>query len=137
MPSVTVLFNPAAGGVRMQGPEGEIATLFAAAGCQADVKVLRQGHDPADAARAASAAGSIVVAAGGDGTVSRVAAGVFEADGTLGVLPLGTLNHFAKDLHIPLALGEAVQIVAARRVGPRDVGQGDQRPVAHNFPIRI
>src|SRR5258706_10501454 len=122
MPSVTVLFNPAAGGVRMQGPEGEIATLFAAAGCQADVQVLRQGHDPADAARAASAAGSIVVAAGGDGTVSRVASGVVEADGTLGDLPLGTLNHFPNDLHIPLALGEAVHIVAPGRNRPADPG---------------
>jgi diacylglycerol kinase family enzyme len=121
----------------MQGPEGEIATLFAAAGCQADVQVLRQGHDPADAARAASAAGSIVVAAGGDGTVSRVAAGVVEADGTLGVLPLGTLNHFAKDLQIPLALGEAVQTVAAGRVARVDVGQVNHRLFVNNSSIGL
>jgi diacylglycerol kinase family enzyme len=137
MPPVTVLLNPAAGGIRMQGSDGEIVTLFAAAGCQAEVHVLQQGHDPADAARAASAAGSIVVAAGGDGTVSRVAAGVVEADGTLGVLPLGTLNHFAKDLHIPRALGEAVRTVAAGRVGRVDVGEVNHRLFVNNSSIGL
>src|SRR5687768_14850802 len=46
----------------------------------------------------------IIVAAGGDGTVSAVACGILEAvkKPALGVLPLGTLNHFAKDLGIPL-----------------------------------
>jgi diacylglycerol kinase family enzyme len=136
MPSVTVLLNPAAGGQESERAR-EIAKLFAAAGCQAEVQVLQAGHDPADAARAASAAGSIVVAAGGDGTVSRVAAGVVEADGTLGVLPLGTLNHFAKDLHIPLKLDEAVQAVAAGRVGRVDVGQVNHRCFVNNSSIGL
>jgi diacylglycerol kinase family enzyme len=148
---VTVLLNPAAGGIRLrgpvlserpdkarvEGPDGEIAKLFAAAGCQAEVHVLQQGRDPADAARAASAAGSIVVAAGGDGTVSRVAAGVVEADGTLGVLPLGTLNHFAKDLQIPLELDAAVRTVAAGRVGRVDVGQVNHRLFVNNSSIGL
>jgi diacylglycerol kinase family enzyme len=137
MPSVTVLLNPAAGGVHLRGPDGEIAKLFAAAGCRAEVHVLQRGHDPADAARAASAAGSIVVAAGGDGTVSRVAAGVVEADGTLGVLPLGTLNHFAKDLHIPLELDAAVQVVATGRIGRVDVGQVNHRVFVNNSSIGL
>ena len=137
MPSVTVLLNPAAGGIRLEGADGEIAKLFAAAGCEAEVHLLQKGHDPADAARDACAAGSIVVAAGGDGTVSRVAAGVVEADGTLGVLPLGTLNHFAKDLHIPLELDAAVQTVAAGRVGRVDVGQVNHRLFVNNSSIGL
>ena len=137
MRSVTVLLNPAAGSVRMREPDGEIAKLFTAAGCQAEVHILQQGQDPADAARDASAAGSIVVAAGGDGTVSRVAAGVVEADGTLGVLPLGTLNHFAKDLRIPLELDAAVRTVAAGRVGRVDVGQVNHRLFVNNSSIGL
>jgi diacylglycerol kinase family enzyme len=69
--------------------------------------------------------------------VSRVAAGVVEADGTLGVLPLGTLNHFAKDLHIPLELDEAVQTVAAGRVGRVDVGQVNDRLFVNNSSIGL
>jgi diacylglycerol kinase family enzyme len=136
MPPVTVLLNPAAGGSR-GGPEGEIARLFAAAGWQAEIHMLRSGHDPADAARTAGAGGSIVVAAGGDGTVSRVAAGVIAVDGTLGVLPLGTLNHFAKDLHIPLELDEAVRTVAAGRVGRVDVGEVNDRLFVNNSSIGL
>ena len=40
----------------------------------------------------------------GDGTVSSVAAAVVQAQALLGILPLGTLNHFAKDLKLPLDL---------------------------------
>ena len=93
--------------------------LFRASGCDAEIIQLRAGQDPADAAREASARVSIVVAGGGDGTVSGVAAGIFGSQAALGVLPLGTLNHFAKDLHIPLDLREAVAVVAAGHVAAR------------------
>ena len=54
------------------------------------------------ARRAAKGSSDLVIAAGGDGTVSSVAAQLVGTDKRLGVLPFGTLNHFAKDLHIPL-----------------------------------
>ena len=47
----------------------------------------------------------VIAAAGGDGTVSSVAAGVARAGKTLAVIPTGTLNHFAHDLGIPTELG--------------------------------
>jgi diacylglycerol kinase family enzyme len=62
------------------------------------------------------------VAAGGDGTVSRVAAGLIGTSAVLGVLPLGTLNHFAKDCHIPLDLKRAVATIVAGNVESVDVG---------------
>ena len=65
---------------------------------------------------------SIVAAAGGDGTISSVAALVKEAKLTLGVIPIGTLNHFAKDLNIPITSDEAVQVIARGRSRLVDVG---------------
>ena len=52
-----------------------------------------------------------IVAGGGDGTVSTVVAEIAGTGITLGVLPLGTLNHFARDLPIPFHLEVAVRVV--------------------------
>ena len=74
--------------------------------------MLAQGHHRSgDARRFAHAAASIgydiIAAAGGDGTVNEVLNGIGdEPDGfaktQLGVLPLGTVNVFARELKIPL-----------------------------------
>lgn len=53
----------------------------------------------------------VLVAGGGDGTVSTVARTAMGAGVPLGVLPLGTLNHFARDLGIPQRLDEAAAVV--------------------------
>jgi diacylglycerol kinase family enzyme len=65
----------------------------------------------------------VLVAAGGDGTVSAVAAQALAHGLPLGVLPLGTRNHFARDLGLPLALDEAIAVVAAHRLRAVDVGE--------------
>ncbi|MEX2179187.1 MAG: diacylglycerol kinase family protein [Gemmatimonadaceae bacterium] len=75
------------------------------------------------AARAAIAGGaSRIVAAGGDGTISAIAAAVAGTECELAVIPAGTLNHFAKDHEIPLDLVEACALAASgQRVMPVDV----------------
>ena len=120
--SIAVILNAASGtALGRLAMEAEIVDLFRAAG-RDDVEIvtLQNGQDPAGAAQDASARASIVVAAGGDGTVSSVAAGSSQSQAALGILPLGTLNHFAKDLRIPLDLAEAVAhrrapVASARR----------------------
>jgi diacylglycerol kinase family enzyme len=132
---VTILLNPATAGAFTL--KEDIVELFRAAGSDALIVELGRGQDPAEAARTASARTSIVVAAGGDGTVSRVANGLIGTPAALGVLPLGTLNHFAKDLGIPLDLEKAVATIAARRVGSIDVGQVNDRVFLNNSSIGI
>ena len=132
---VTVLLNPGAAGAGER--KADIERLFLAAGSEARVVELQPGQDPAEAARAASARTSVVVAAGGDGTVSRVAAGLLGTPATLGVLPLGTLNHFARDLHIPFNLEQAVATIAGGRVGRIDVGHVNDRVFVNNSSIGI
>src|SRR5688572_30139506 len=98
--AIVVIVNSSAGtAAKRERIEIELTDLLRAAGCAAEVIALQRGQDPTAVARDASARASVVVAAGGDGTVSSVAAAVAGSTAALGVIPLGTLNHFAKDLH--------------------------------------
>lgn len=115
----------------------ELAARFQAAGHEAEIIALRDGDSPSDAARDAATRVSIVVAAGGDGTVSSVAEGIVGSAAALGVLPLGTLNHFARDLRIPAELDAAIAVVAAGRIGQIDVGQVNDRLFVNNSSIGL
>ncbi len=117
--------------------DSELRELFRAAGCAAEIIVLRAGQNPSAAVRDARARASTVVAAGGDGTISSVAASVAGSQTALGILPLGTFNHFAKDLNIPLDLPNAVAVVAAGHLAHVDVGQVNDRVFINNSSIGI
>ncbi len=78
-----------------------------------------------------------VVAAGGDGTVSTVAGHIAGTDKCLGVLPLGTLNHFAKDVGIPLELRAAVRTLAKGHTKPVDVAEVNGRFFINNSSLGI
>jgi len=90
-----------------------------------------------DIKAAAKAGRTIIVAAGGDGTVSAVASCIQDTDLTLGIIPTGTLNHFAKDLHIPLAIDEAVAIIVKGMIKKVDVGSVNDRVFINNSSIGI
>src|SRR2546428_637863 len=116
------LTNPAAGPSAQPTPD-KIRAVLETAGVQCDLRA-RQGTDPfTAAARARDARPDAVVAAGGDGTISAVAGALVGSDVPLGILPTGTLNHFARDLAIPADLGRAAQIIAAGNVRAIDVGE--------------
>ena len=51
----------------------------------------------------------ILIAAGGDGTISSVAEKAVKLNRTMGIIPAGTLNHFAKDAGIPVDTDEALE----------------------------
>lgn len=109
-----IIFNPAAGRRRQQRLDRALAALRrrnpAAAVTLAET--THPGHAEA-LARAAVAAGlGVVVAAGGDGTIAEVAAGLAGSGCALGVLPLGTANVFAWELGIPLRPEAAAALLA-------------------------
>ena len=138
MTDVAVILNPRAGHGADEERQREITDLFATLGRQATVFVPAEGQDIAERARAAVQAGCrVLVAAGGDGTVNAVASAVVGRETPLGVLPVGTLNHFAKDVGIPLDLPAAVRVVAQgveRRV---DVGEVNGRYFLNNSSIGV
>jgi diacylglycerol kinase family enzyme len=77
------------------------------------------------------------VAAGGDGTVSSIAAAVIDSGKTLGVLPLGTLNHFALDLGIPFNLEAAAQTIVAGFTTEVDVAEVNNRIFLNNSSLGL
>jgi diacylglycerol kinase family enzyme len=79
----------------------------------------------------------IVVAGGGDGTINAVASAVAGSATALGVLPLGTLNHFAKDLGVPLERDEAVRNVAEGKQLRVDVGEVNGRIFLNNSSLGL
>ena len=96
------------------------------------------GEELIDAAtRAREGAAAIVVAGGGDGTINAVASVIAGSSKRFGVLPLGTLNHFAKDLGIPLELDEAVRNVAEGRTHAVDVGEVNGRIFLNNSSLGL
>lgn len=64
-----------------------------------------------------------VVAGGGDGTVNAVASVLAGTDVVMGVLALGTLNHFAKDIGVPLEIDDALAVLTEGNVVRVDVGK--------------
>jgi diacylglycerol kinase family enzyme len=116
----------------------EIAGLFHAAGLPARVVSVGSADEATDAARRAATSGAdAVVAAGGDGTVSNVATALVGSSTPLGVLPIGTLNHFAKDLRIPIDLAQAVNLIVAARAIVVDVGVVNGRTFLNNSSIGV
>ena len=132
------ILNGAAGSNRAGEVSDHLADLFAKHRAQTRILLARDGVEIAALAhRAIEDRCTTVVVGGGDGTVSRVAAALIDTETTLGVLPLGTFNHFAKDLKIPLDLEAAVANIFAGWVASVDVGEVNGRPFVNNSSLGL
>jgi diacylglycerol kinase family enzyme len=135
---VTVVVNCKSGTGSPDDLSGGLREKFAAAGLQADVRMFQSGSEIEPTVRDAVKRGArIVVAGGGDGTVSAVAGGLVGTDVTLGVMPMGTLNHFAKDLSIPLEQDEAIAVIAAGHTCQVDTGEVNGRVFINNSSLGL
>ena len=79
----------------------------------------------------------VVIAAGGDGTINTVASILAESRTALGILPAGTLNHFAKDLGIPLDVDDAMQLIDEGTIDAIDVGRVNDRWFVNNSGLGL
>ena len=111
---IPAFVNPAAGSADDVLKALRTAGLF-------DVREVTPDRMTEAVREAVQAGAKRVVAAGGDGTISAVAAAVARTDTELAIVPGGTLNHFAKDHGIPTDLEQACAVAAAGRVVPADV----------------
>jgi diacylglycerol kinase family enzyme len=110
-----IVFNPAAGARRRRRLLTAL-DLMRGVGLRLEVAdTQRRGHAVELARWAANSGVSVVVAAGGDGTIAEVAAGLAGSDTALGVLPLGTANVLALELGIPRVPAQAAAVLAMGR----------------------
>ena len=126
------------GGGSAAEAERRIGDAFAGTGVDAEVRVVAPGELDRSCAEAAAAEGvDALVAAGGDGTVGTAAGAVAGTGLALGVLPMGTLNHFARDAGIPPDLAEAAAAIAAGRTRPVDAAEVNGRLFVNNCAIGL
>ena len=138
MLDVAIILNPGSGGANGDQTASRLIELFAARGREATILAADGRRSVADQARRAVKEGCrVAVAAGGDGTVNAVAAAVAGTKIPLGVLPVGTLNHFAKDLGLPLDLEEAVRVAAEGAVRQVDVAEVNGRVFVNNSSLGV
>lgn len=137
-PCIEVIVNASSGSSITDDFEQRLREYFIAVGIKANLNVARGGVDIEKLARqAAESDAEIIVAGGGDGTISTVAIEVFEAGKTLGVLPLGTLNNFSKDLGIPQDLSEAIDVIAEAYTRTIDLAEVNGRIFINNSSIGL
>jgi diacylglycerol kinase family enzyme len=114
-----------------------IGALFAGRGFEVSIRILA-GSEIAEAARRAAAEPvEIAVAAGGDGTVSAVAGALAGTGISLGILPLGTLNHFAGDLGVPEEMEGAAEVICRGTVREVDLGEVNGHTFINNSAIGL
>src|SRR5664279_295495 len=136
--AISLIVNPRAGRLGNSRPLSELIATLERYGLRPELLLVKRRSDPGDAARDALRRGAkTLVAAGGDGTVSAVAATLLDSDATLGVLPLGTLNHFAKDLKIPLELEDAARVIANGAIARIDAGEVNGRAFINNSSLGV
>ena len=130
-PRLAVILNPRSGSA--PGRE-ELARALDAGGIAAEIHCV----PPADVSPWLAGIANrydTLVAAGGDGTVSTVAAVALRTAKTLGVIAGGTSNHFARDLGLPARLDATIGVLAASATSLLDVGLVNDRIFLNNASI--
>ena len=136
--SAVVIVNAAAGSGFTEEWASSLVSQFEQHGIKAAVTLARSGAEIDQATQSAVADGcALVVAGGGDGTINAVASHLVNTDVVLGVLPLGTLNHFAKDLRIPIELAPAIRTIATGQCIAVDAAEVNSRIFINNSSIGL
>lgn len=135
---VLVCINRSSGSAaRSERDVEEIRAALVSSGIKARVELLDGAGVAEQAKKAADAGAELVIVGGGDGSISAAAAALAGTKTRLGILPLGTLNHFARDLGIPLKLDEAAKLIAEGKVRDVDVAEVNGRIFINNSAIGL
>ncbi len=136
--AIPVLVNAAGGTAARAGAtlDQQLQRAFASAGAEAAIHVERPTDLAASIDHLTHGAARIAVG-GGDGTLGTAAARLRDTPTELAVLPLGTLNHFARDLGVPMDVGAAAELAVKGRAQPIDVGTLNGQTFINNVSIGL
>lgn len=136
--TILVLINSGAGSVKAEHDRAALLSLLAATVPDAETRCT-DAHVTMDAliGHAMKHPPDVLVAGGGDGTINAVAAALAGTSTVLGILPLGTLNHFAADLGIPTTIADAVVLLRDGVVRHVDVGVVNDRIFLNNVGLGL
>ncbi len=132
----TLFFNPSSGAKLTKSERDELADAAREAGLE--VIPLTPEIDCGQTIRERMARGvRLFVAAGGDGTITNIVQPLVNTDATLAVIPVGTYNHFAKDLEIPLDWHEALDVVLNGETRQVDAARVNDRFFVNNLSLGL
>ena len=111
--SIYLIVNPVAGRGHGAKVARYVSGILSARGVAHEVRYSSAPHEPTELAQAAVKEGcSRVVAVGGDGLVHQMANVLVGTGTTLGIIPAGIGNDFARGLGIPLDIDKAVDVIS-------------------------
>lgn len=135
---VLVLLNRNSGGVeRGEKDSKAIAQALARAGRTARVELMTGASLSTRAGEAVKSNAPLLIVAGGDGSVGAAAGALAGSDTALGILPMGTLNHFARDLGLPTDLAGAAELIAGGATMRLDLAEMNGRTFINNSAIGL
>jgi diacylglycerol kinase (ATP) len=135
--TAVLIYNPESGGnVSHVHRLKTILDKLVAHGIRAKVGADTSGRAARALAKAAAKSDqSLVIVAGGDGTIEAVASQLVGSKTALGIIPAGTANNLARCLGIPIDLDDACALLGAGSTRPIDVGhiKGEKKVEAKYF----
>jgi diacylglycerol kinase family enzyme len=117
--------------------QDKVRAALRRAGLKSTIEVIEGGDCEVRSRAIAERGDAMLVVGGGDGSISAAASAVAGTQTRLGILPLGTLNHFARDLGIPTDLDEAAYLISTRRERRVDVGELNGRLFINNSAVGL
>jgi diacylglycerol kinase family enzyme len=132
----TLFFNPSSGAKHSAAEKEQMKTSAQEAGFE--VIPLTRQIDCQTIIRERMERGiRLFVAAGGDGTINNIVQSLVNTEAVLAVIPVGTYNHFAKDLQLPLDWREALAIATSGETRQIDAARVNERFFVNNLSLGL
>jgi diacylglycerol kinase family enzyme len=136
--SHALLWNRSSGWSDSDGIRHKLESILSSGGARVEVKQVERGMNIQEESKAIVGRGAnVLIAAGGDGTINAAASALIHQPTALGVIPAGTLNHFARDLEIPLEPEKAAQVLLEGRIIQVDAAAVNGRVFINNSVLGL
>jgi diacylglycerol kinase (ATP) len=133
-----VIMNPSSGKEKANDYVQKIRETLQGRYSDIDIrKTEKEGDAASFATEACIALYDAVISMGGDGTINETINGIAEQAHrpALGIIPLGTINDFARALDIPLEPYEAISVLEGQQTRAVDVGKIDEAYFANVLAV--